>query len=128
MGEYLGYRLKIKSNSVPNHFMSRGSWSVKTFQRLINSWTDANGKVHENYYPDLKTEISFELKEHNLTEHRELVQYFADKKEVYITFWNDDKCEYDSFIGKISDIEWQHSNALSDDIQYKPVKIKITEY
>lgn len=128
MSNYLGYRLKIKSNSIPNHFMSRGSWSVKTFQRLINSWTDANGKVHENYYPDVKTEINFELREHNLIEHEELAQYFADKKEVFITFWNDDTCDYATFVGKIADINWQHTNALNNDINYRPTKIVITEY
>ncbi|MBQ0114114.1 MAG: hypothetical protein KBT03_13375 [Bacteroidales bacterium] len=128
MSEYLGYRVKIKSNSIPNHYISRGTWNAKTFQRLVNSWTDANGTVHENYFPTMKTEISFEIREHNLEEHREIVQYFADKKDVYITFWNDDSCEYDSFVGKIEDINWQHSNALSDDILYKSASILITEY
>lgn len=128
MSEYLGYRLKIKSNSIPNHFISRGTWSARTFQRMVNSWTDANGTVHENYFPDFKTEIEFELREHNLEEHEELVQYFRDRKEVYITFWNDDSCKYDSFVGKIEDIQWQHSNALNNDILYKSAKVIITEY
>ena len=128
MSAYDGYRLKINGVTVPNTIMTRGSWNASNKQRLIRSFTDANGTLHESYYPHKKVEITFSLREHSVEEHDSFITYFSDHSHVAIEYWDDDSATYMTFDGKISDIEWSHNTAYNDEIRYNPTDIEIVEY
>ena len=125
---YLGYRLKINGVVVPDVIMQRGSWSAKLERRLISSWTDAGGKLHESYYPDKKVSIKFSLREHNIVDHESYITYFTNKDHVAIVAWIDDTATYETVDCKINDIEWTHRVATNNDIWYNPADIEIMEY
>ena len=125
---YAGYRLKINGNEFPNHYMERGSWSCKPNKRLIRSWYDANGTLHEDYHESEKVEISFKVRESNLADHEAIVPFFAEHANVAIEYWDDEACAYKEGTCKIDHITWQHSNALTSEVLYKAAQVSIMLY
>ena len=128
MSAYNGYRLKINGVIVPNVIMSRGTWSASNKKRLVSSWTDANGVLHEYYYDKKQANISFTLREHTVEEHDSFITYFTDHTHVAVEYWDDDTAGYLTFDGKIEDIDWSHNIALENEIRYNPTEISILEY
>ena len=125
---YAEYRLKINGTVFPNLYMERGSWSCKPNKRLVRSWYDANGTLHEDYHESEKAEISFKVRASNLADHKAIVPFFAEHENVAIEYWDDEACVYKEGIGKIDHITWQHSNALTTEIWYKAAQVNIMLY
>lgn len=125
---YDGSRIKIKGNTFPNRYMAKGSWRVLKTKRIANSWIDANGVLHENYFYRPKIEIAFDIKEHNLAEHENLSAFFLDKTNVTVKYFDDELCDYVTINAKIDDVQWEHIFADETNIQYAQTSIVITEY
>lgn len=125
---YKGYRLKINGTVFPNAYMQRGTWSAQFPKILVRSWRNTAGVLKEDYFPDKKAEISFNVKVHETGEHSEIAAFFNEKENVVAEVWDDDASEYRTIKCKIGTVRWAHSNAISSRIVYKPTTIKITEY
>lgn len=128
---YGGWRLRISGVEVPNTIMKKGSWNVSVQKRLISSYVDASGILHEKFYENTKTVIKLTIREHSIEDHDEIISYFpieASEFTPYIQFWNDNRAMYDSFYGKITDINWNHKEVYNNQIWYAETEIVIEEY
>lgn len=125
---YAGYRLKINGTVFPNHYMQRGSWSCLPHKRLVRSWYDANGTLHEDYHEANQVEISFKIRESNLEDHEKIVPFFTQHENVLVDYWDDEACVYKRASCKISHISWLHTNAIHSDVLYRAAQVYITSY
>lgn len=126
-----GWRLRISGVTVPNTIMKKGSWNVSVQKRLISSYVDASGVLHEKFYEKNKTVIKFTIREHSIEDHDEIISYFPTEPsqfQPFIQFWNDNTARYGYFYGKVNDINWNHKETYNDKIWYAETEIVIEEY
>ena len=124
---YEGYRLKINDVIFPNTFMAKDTWKcLPEKRRSLDDYYTADGKRHRLYSPATKLEISFNIREHNLADHEQIVAFFQAQEDVSITAWNDKACEYVTRVCSIEDITWA-SIAVGNDLRYKATSVAITE-
>lgn len=124
---YEGYRLKINDVIFPNTFMAKDTWKcIPDKRRTLDSYYTADGKRHRIYSPATKLEISFNIREHNLADHEQIISFFQKQEDVPVTAWDDKACEYVTRVCAIDDITWA-SKATGNDLLYKAVTVSITE-
>lgn len=74
-----GYRFYINGVPFNDSYISKGTYSCERQKRVIGSWKDANGIDHEELAPTDKTIISFDLREHNSSEHALIIPFSKTK-------------------------------------------------
>lgn len=125
---YEGYRIKINGTEVPNMLISSGSYSFKNTKRVINKYTDGNGKEHVDYYKNKKAVINFSIRKRNLEEHKSICNIFTLQENVPVTYWDDYECKYKEGKFKMNDPLIKHTKAVGTDIFYQSTAIILEEY
>ena len=124
---YEGYRLKINDVIFHNVYMAKDSWQCNpNKRRILKSYYTADGKKHDIFSSESKADIRFSIRECNMEDHAKIASFFDEKENVSITFWNDQKCIYETRICNISDIDWA-SSAIGNELFYKAASVVITE-
>lgn len=122
-----GYRFYINGVPFNDSYISKGTYSCERQKRVIGSWKDANGIDHEELAPTDKTIISFDLREHNSSEHALIIPFFQDKDNISITYYDDRSDSYKSGRFRCSNIKFSHLNLTSNNIDYKAAQVTLTE-
>ena len=65
---YEGYRIKINEVVIANDMIAKGSYSFKRACRVLDSYYDAAGVLHEEMSPHQSVAISFTIRERNAEE------------------------------------------------------------
>lgn len=123
-----GYVIKIGDRVLPTAYMVRDSWKCTPSTRTVKKYTDGNGREHVHEMIHKRTKIEFQLEEHALRDHDDIVSYFQKLSNVNIEYLNDHTCTYDNGIFHIEDIQWKHKKTFDHDIWYEPTNITMTEY
>ena len=125
---YQGYRIKINGIKVNNTMIARGTYSISTTGRVIDSWEDADKIKHEVLAKKRKTTISFELREHKSSEHAEFIRMVEKTENVPVEFYDDKTDSYTSGTFKMDTVEFSHKNATKTEITYNTTKVALEEY
>lgn len=128
MGVYLGYRIKINGEVFKNGWIAKGSYHCKIKEkRILDEFFDANGKRHLVKSGHERTEIVFSVRKHKQEEHREIVEFFKEKEDIEVVYWNDEKLQYETGLFCIDSIEYVHENARNKEILYGEIQVSMTE-
>lgn len=125
---YLGYRISIDNSTIPNSWISKGTYSASKSPRIAESFTDIAGITHDVPYSTTKAIIEFSLREHSLSEHADFASLFTSRATRTIEYWDDDTSDYLTGTFKVKDFTWNHLTADGNDIQYGATKITLEEY
>lgn len=86
---YAQYRVKIGTTVIKNTMIAPESYSIVKNERLIYTWTDANQVEHRDMEDDLKTEISFSIRERTMAEQADIASVFSTLKNLTVEYWDD---------------------------------------
>jgi hypothetical protein len=125
---YEGYRIKVNGNVIPNALIAKGSYKFKKISRVIASYYDAAGYLHEEKSPRERTSITFAIRERNRAEHESIIGAFLKRENVVVVYWDEESGIYREAICKIGDIDISHLNTIGGDINYAEMPISIEEY
>lgn len=125
---YAGYRLKIKGVILPNTYVARGSYSLKTEMRTAYTWTDANLTDHIMSNGKTRTTVSFGLRPHSMVEHGEIIAALPGRENLEVEYWDDYTQNYRTGNFGCSEFTFSHINAVGNDISYDATSITLTEY
>lgn len=124
---YNGYNLQIENNQLPNAIIVPGTYQITKAKRIVNSWKDANGKTHFNYYPLDQVSITFDVKERTLEQQNSIKWLFAKKDNITIFYYDDETDEYKVGTFKMNDASLSHSYD-GQKIYYAATTISFEEY
>jgi hypothetical protein len=126
---YLGYLLKIDGTVLPNKYIDMSTYkATPAVRRLLHSWYDGNGYLHEVYSPHSTTLISFSTSNIFLAKKNEFLKYFTVRDHLPVEFYDDSTDAYRSDVFKIDDFAFEKIKVRSSNIIYKPVPITLTSY
>lgn len=125
---YQGYRIKINGIKVNNTMIARGTYSISTTGRVIDSWEDADKIKHEVLAKKKKTTISFELREHKSSEHASFISLVEKTENVPVEFYDDKTDSYKAGTFRMEKVEFSHKNATKTEITYNTTKVALEEY
>lgn len=126
---FKGYLLKIDGREFPNKFIFVSSYKSTPNQlQDLNSYRDANGKLHRNVLPHTLTKIEFNTPPLNLAKKIELQSYFPSRERLEVEYWNDETNDYRIGTFYMPDIPFEIYRLLENDIQYKQTRIALIEY
>ena len=127
MAEFQGYLLKINGTILPTKFTQ--TYKVTPDQQQDkNSYQDITGELHREVLPHTRSKIEFITPHLWKSAKEELQSFFPDRKEVSVTYWNDERNEYVSGIFYIPDIEFQVYRIVGNDMEYFPIRVALIEY
>lgn len=130
-GQYMtnrGYLLAIEGKEFPLEYMVCDSWECTPNRKTTKQYKDGYGKVHESETEHARTQIEFQIEEHRMSDHEEIISFFQKTKEVTATYLNDGTGTYDTGVFRIKDIKWKHKKTFKDDIWYEKTKVTMEEY
>lgn len=122
------YLVKIGDREFPLAYMVRDSWKCTPGVREVKKYVDGNGQEHIHETLHGRTSIEFQIDEHSLQTHIDVVSYFQTRNHVNVTYLNDGTGTYDSGIFRIDDIQWRHKKTFDQDIWYDKTNITMKEY
>lgn len=125
---YAGYRIKINGEIFPNIYMARGSYNMTKNPRLCESYVDALGVSHDVFYPTAKAIINFSIKPHSTDEHHLLREYFNERENVSVEYFDDNSETYLTGTFKVKNFTWKDDNATSGSVDYSATDIQLEEY
>lgn len=128
MSNFTGTGITINGNAFDGNFIAPNTWKVKREKRLVRSWTDMLGNIHEDYYPNKKAKISFGIRKHTEAEHEEIIAFFSSVNNVSVSFWDDSTNEYVTAVVRINVPEWLHQVTRVGGIIYAETAIEMEEY
>ena len=127
MADFQGYLLKINGTILPTKFTQ--TYKAKPDQQQDkNSYQDITGKLHREVLPHTRSKIEFTTPYLWKSAKEELQSFFPYRKEVSVTYWNDERNEYVSGIFYIPDIEFQVYRIVGNDMEYFPIRVALIEY
>ena len=124
---YLGYRVKIGDTIISNDLIQKGTYNFNKAKRICKTWNDADLVEHQDISSVRKVNISFSLRERNLTEQESVNGLFGSQENLTVTFWDDYDCEYRTSTFYMDAPDIQHLNTIGG-INYAATSIKLTEY
>lgn len=124
---YSGYRVKINGKTLKNNLIAKGTYSCVEGKRIADTWEDLNLIEHEYVLDNTKTQISFSIREHKLSEHEDVISYFTEMNNATVEYWSDTDMTYKTGVFKIEEITYSHSDANDDEIFYKVTKVTMIE-
>ena len=125
---YEGYRVKVNNTVISNDLITKGSYKFKRISRILASYYDAAGLLHEEKSPHKRAVISFSIRERSRTEHASIMKAFAVRDNASVMYWDDEAGSYKEACCKINDLEISHFNTIGGDIRYAGMQITIEEY
>lgn len=125
---YEGYRIKVNGNVISNDLIAKGSYKFKKISRVIASYYDAAGYLHEEKSPRERVSVAFTIRERNRAEHESIIRAFSKKENAVVQYWDEESGIYKEAICKIGDIDISHLNTIGGDISYAGMSITIEEY
>lgn len=126
---YIGYRIMINGHKIENTDIVRGSYSIERKRRVIASYHDAAGYLHEVLSSHETRSIGLTVREMSMKEYGERIQPALEKREkAEVVYWDDESNEYRSGIFKIQEYSISHANALGRTIWYKETPVTLEEY
>lgn len=124
---YSGYRVKINGKILKNNMIAKGTYSCVEGKRISDTWEDLNLIEHEYVLENTKTQISFSIREHRLSEHEDVISCFTAMNDVTVEYWSDTSMTYKTGVFNIEEITYSHSDAFDDEIFYKATKVTMIE-
>lgn len=128
MANYNRYRLRIGDHLIDDSMIQRGSYSFKKEDRVIDSYTDADMRLHEIVANHPRVVILFSFREHDSSEHLSFARCINNKNNVEVQYWDDEEEMYLDGNFKIDAVEFSHRNIHGDNILYNSANVKLTEY
>ena len=125
---YEGYRVKVNNIIIPDNMIAKGTYSFQSTSRVVDSYYDAMGVLHEERSPHTRAVIKFSIREHASDEHDNMMAAFMVKENVTVEFWDDETSTYKSATCKINDLSMAHLNTNGGRINYAQTAITIEEY
>lgn len=125
---YEGYRIKVNGSVISNDLIAKGSYKFKRISRVIASYYDAAGYLHEEKSQRTRASISFTIRERSRVEHESIINAFLKRENAVVAYWDEESGVYKETICKIGDIEISHLNTIGGDISYAGMPITIEEY
>lgn len=125
---YEGYRVKVNDTVISNDLISKGSYKFKRISRVLASYYDAAGTLHEEKSPHKRATISFSIRERSRSEHESIIQAFSVRDNAPVVYWDDETGVYKEALCKINDLDVAHYNTVGGDIRYAAMQITIEEY
>lgn len=86
---YAQYRVKIGTTTIKNTMIAPETYQIVKNERVIYTWKDANQVEHRDMEDDLKTEISFSIRERTMAEQASIASIFATLKNLTVEYWDD---------------------------------------
>jgi hypothetical protein len=124
---YKGYRVKVNGVTIDNMMIVRGSYSMKREQRVIDSYYDAAGTLHEELSPASKAHIKFTVRDRSMEEQAVLLTAFSTGRNVTVQYFDDSTMDYNIGVFRVEDTEYTHSYAVNDRIRYGQAAIVLKE-
>lgn len=125
---YQGYRLKINGVVFPNSYIQKGTYSCLRKKRVIDNWTDGNLIEYELTAPTRKAVISFQLREHNSSEHSLMMPFFQEDDYISIEYYSDREDAYFTGTFRMSDMVFSDRTANDSSIEYNRTLVTFTEH
>lgn len=125
---YLGYRVKIGNDIIPDTMISRGSYSAKTEERMVASWEDSTMVTHQAYSTTTRTTINFTIRERTMSEQATLAPILSARKNLSVTYWDDLSASYKSGSFYMNNPSISDTFADANGIEYGATQITLTEY
>lgn len=123
-----GYLIKLNGNEIPASIMVPGSFETSKKRVVAGSWRDANGDMHYSYYPHEKMDISFTIKPRTMEQQSSIVNFFRNKDNVVVNYWDDESETYREVVCKMDDVTFKHSYDTDDQMFYAETSIGLEEY
>ena len=124
---YLGYRLIVNNITISNDLIQKGTYQFTKKKRDAGDWKDANLTEHQDIYSSRKADISFSLRERNLTEQDSVKDIFTLQENISVTYWDDFTCEYRTGTFYMDAPKITHRNTVGG-INYAATPIHLVEY
>lgn len=125
---YEGYRVKINGVAIRDNMITKGSYSIQKVSRVIASYYDSVGVLHEEKSPHIRAVIKFSIRQRNSVEHENVMAAFLVKENVTVDYWDDEESTYKTAICKIGALSIAHLNTIGGAISYADLPISIEEY
>ena len=125
---YSNYRISIGGVTLNDTMVSKGTYRLEKAEREINAWRDANGTDHIDNYNDMKTVITFSLRERSLAEQEAIITMFSSLENLSVTYWDDFVANYSTGTFFMHPPEFRHRNIEKDSILYDTTEIVLEEY
>lgn len=91
---YAQYRVKIGETVIKNSMIGPDSYEITKDERVISVWKDANQVDHQEMAPELKTSISFTIRERSMEDQQTIAPIFATLSNLTVEYWDDILGEY----------------------------------
>ena len=124
---YNGYRLIINGITITNDAIQKGTYKAIPTKRVVASWLDANFIEHQDVLPTRKMDISFSIRQRNLTEQENLIGLFSLQENVPVTYWDDATCTYKSGTFRMEAPDFSHISTVGG-INYEATPFHLIEY
>lgn len=125
---YEGYRIKVNGKVISNNLIAKGSYKFKKISRVLASYYDAAGYLHEEKSPRERVSINFTIRERNRAEHESIIGAFLKRENAVVVYWDEGSGTYKETLCKIGDINISHLNTIGGSINYAGMPIAIEEY
>lgn len=126
---FQGYLIKINNVTFPLKYMSVDTYNtIPNQMQDLDSYRDANGVLHRNVLPHKASKIEFNTPHLYLSDKIALQEFFTDRKNVTVEYWNDESNTYQSGKFYVPDITYEIYQVTSNNILYKPIRIAFIEY
>lgn len=125
---YDGYRVKIAGTVISNNMIVPGSYKFQRSQRVLASYYDATGTLHEELSPKKTVMIQFSIIDRTVAEHAQIMAAFANRSNVQVEYWDDEECTYVTGTFKIEDLDIAHLNSRFGTIRYAQMPVSLKEY
>lgn len=126
---FSGYLLKIGSTKLPMKYISAKSYkSTPNRQQDLDSYRDADGRLHRNVLPHTASGFSFSTPYLHLADKIALQAFFPSRTKATITYWNDETNTYTTGDFYIPDVEYAIYRVDGNDIIYIPIAYEFIEY
>lgn len=124
---YQGYRIKINGTVFPNGFIAKGTYQCVEKNRVIETWTDADYVEHKICTGNKKAVISFNIREHNSSEHSQVISFLRDDDNITVEYYSDRTDSYKTGVFRLEDVNFAHITLNGSSIEYGATTIILTE-
>ena len=124
---YAQYRVKIGTTVIKNTMIGPDSYQITKNERVISTWKDANQVEHREMADELKTSISFTIRERSMADHQTIAPIFATLKNLSVEYWDDITGDYatGTFYMDPPTIQTRRHGAS---LLYMETQVNLTEY
>lgn len=126
-----GWLLKINGVVFPNSLIKFNTYrSIPNQVTEVDSYTDADGRIHRNVYPHKATRIEFQTKTLMFEDKLKLKNLIPIRTELELEYWNDESDCYETGVFYVPDLTFEiyHIDRPNNTMIYNPVGIAFVEY